>query len=369
MRVLVNASNIHVGGGTQVALSFINFLYKFPHFDFIVLASDKVYNQLEIGLLPINVRVEKGDFGIKQYLRGNSKQILKLEEQISPDIVFTIFGPSYWTPKSPHLMGFAMPWLINPTSQAFKELPFKIWLIKIIQNYIKGYFTKKNAKFFVVETEDVKKRLEKYFNVPLSNTWVADNTYNQHFNLVEIAPSRTSSFFELLTITANYPHKNLRIIKKVIPILKQRGLKVRFTLTIPDVDFNEMFGDEKEYVRNLRPISSKDCPKYYNQADALFLPTLLECFTASYPEAMVMKRPILTSDLPFAKQICGEEGALFFDPLNPVDIVNQIETLVNNEQLYNDLVAKGLIRVKQFLTSEERAEKYISIFEAILNKA
>ena len=98
----------------------------------------------------------------------------------------------------------------------------------------------------------------------------------------------------------------IRIIKKVIPILKQRGLKVRFTLTIPDVDFNEMFGDEKEYVRNLRPISSKDCPKYYNQADALFLPTLLECFTASYPEAMVMKRPILTSDLPSAKQICGD---------------------------------------------------------------
>lgn len=369
MRILINASNIHVGGGAQVSLSFIYHLQHFQHHKFLVLASQKISSQLNLSELKSNVEVKTIDFGFSDSLKRKAKGMHNLEKKFNPNVVFTVFGPSYWTPKAPHLMGFAMPWLINPESKAFKELSVKMWLKKNIQNRIKGFYNSKNAKYYVVETEDVKQRLKQYFKVPLENTWVVDNTYNQHFNNVVVQPTKQSEVFELITITANYPHKNLKIIKKIIPILKTRGLKVRFTLTIPSTDFENMFGGENEYVRNLGPISSKDCPKYYNQSDALFLPTLLECFTASYPEAMVMKRPILTSDLPFAKQICKEGNALFFDPLNPEEIANQIENLVNNDHLYDELVKNGLKRVKEYMTSEQRAEAYISILEKLGQKA
>lgn len=369
MKIFINASNIRFGGGAQVALSFINFLFRYNHHEFTIVVSSKISSQLKHEGKPKNVTFIELDFGIKEWLKGKGKVLCELEKTINPDVVFTVFGPSYWTPKAPHLMGFAMPWLINPESKAFKELSVKMWLKKNIQNRIKGFYNSKNAKYYVVETEDVKQRLKQYFKVPLENTWVVDNTYNQHFNNVVVQPTKQSEVFELITITANYPHKNLKIIKKVIPILKSRGLKVRFTLTIPSTDFENMFGGENEYVRNLGPISSKDCPKYYNQSDALFLPTLLECFTASYPEAMVMKRPILTSNLPFAKQICKEGNALFFDPLNPEEIANQIENLVNNDHLYDELVKNGLKRVKEYMTSEQRAEAYISILEKLGQKA
>ena len=46
MRILVNASNIHVGGGTQVALSFINLLKNFPQHQFCIFASSKVHEQI-----------------------------------------------------------------------------------------------------------------------------------------------------------------------------------------------------------------------------------------------------------------------------------------------------------------------------------
>ena len=298
-----------------------------------------------------------------------TKKMLDLEKTINPSLVFTIFGPSYWTPRSPHLMGFAMPWLINPETKAFGELSLKMWFKKKAQNIVKSYLVNKNAKYFVVETEDVKDRLRKFFDIPLSNTWVVDNTYNQHFNNIEIKPTRSKDVFELITITANYPHKNLKVIKEIIPFLKRKGVKARFTLTIPESDFRSVFGGETDYIRNLGPVSSKDCPACYNESDALFLPTLLECFTASYPEAMVMKRPILTSDLPFAKQICGDQNALFFDPLNPEMIANKIEKLIKEDGLYNQLVENGLKRVKEFLTSTQRAEAYVSIFEEIVRKS
>ncbi len=43
------------------------------------------------------------------------------------------------------------------------------------------------------------------------------------------------------------------------------------------------------------------------------MPTLLECFSASYLEAMYMKKIIFTSDLPFAHTVC-KDAAFYFAP-------------------------------------------------------
>src|SRR5688572_11945307 len=36
----------------------------------------------------------------------------RLEDEFNPDVVYTIFGPSYWLPKAPHVIGFAIPALL-----------------------------------------------------------------------------------------------------------------------------------------------------------------------------------------------------------------------------------------------------------------
>ena len=97
----------------------------------------------------------------------------------------------------------------------------------------------------------------------------------------------------------------------------------------------------------------------------MFLPTLLETFSASYPEAMKMERPILTSNLDFAIDICGD-AALYFNPLDSYDIANKIKTLITDPILYQDLVEKGKNRLKNFETSTSRAEKYLLCCEEII---
>lgn len=366
MKVIINASNIKVGGGVQVALSFVHSLFKFEGFNFYLLSSSKIYEQLDFDRIPDSVEVFKVDFGLKHWLKGSAKDLNEIEARIDPDIVFTIFGPSYWTPKSKHLMGFALPWLINPHSKAFGEVSTVMWVKKRVQNAIKAFFIKKNSQFFVVETEDVRRRLLKYLDIPLSKTWVVSNTYNQNFIGFRVKKPKRGMWFKFITIAANYPHKNLKILRRVIPILRARGLKARFTLTIPEKDFRSTFGKESDYLRNVGPLKSFECPSQYSDADALFLPTLLECFTASYPEAMIMGRPILTSDLSFAKQICGEECALFFDPLDPYEIADRIQEIIKDEALYNKLVKNGNERVKNFLTYDQRAKSYLKIIEEII---
>ena len=94
----------------------------------------------------------------------------------------------------------------------------------------------------------------------------------------------------------------------------------------------------------------------------MFLPTLLETFSASYPEAMKMKKPILTSYLDFALDICGD-AALYFDPTSAEDIADKILMLSVDENLYQNLVSQGTERLKKFETPESRVKKYMEIFE------
>jgi glycosyltransferase involved in cell wall biosynthesis len=96
----------------------------------------------------------------------------------------------------------------------------------------------------------------------------------------------------------------------------------------------------------------------------MFLPTHLECFSASYPEAMKMERPILTSNFSFATTVC-HDSALYFDNLDPKDIAEKIKEVFHNEKLYNDLVNKGKKRLTIFNNSRGQAEKYLKIFKEL----
>ena len=54
------------------------------------------------------------------------------------------------------------------------------------------------------------------------------------------------------------------------------------------------------------------------------MPTLVESFGLIYLEALMFRLPILTSDRDFAHWMC-RDLALYFDPMDPVSIVNTIE--------------------------------------------
>src|SRR5690606_31883324 len=103
-----------------------------------------------------------------------------------------------------------------------------------------------------------------------------------------------------------------------------------------------------------------ECPSLYRQSDFMFLPTLLECFTATYPEAMCMDTPILTSDLPFARSICGS-AAEYFNPLSPKDIGDKIFNLSHDTVKVEELIKMGRKQLLLFDNSKQRADKYLKI--------
>ena len=377
MKLLINTSNLSVGGGLQVALSFINEIKNIiNNNEYHIVMTNKISMQLDIYTFPKNFsfyNISNSPASLK-----NRKNVIKelnyLEDKINPDLVFTIFTPSYWKPKStPHLSGFALGWITNPRTLAFEKLSFKQKVKRTLDSLYKKYYVKRDSNYFVVETQDVKNKLTKILNITNQNIFVVGNTYNSFFDEVEFPKyqliDKKENEFRLITIAHNYPHKNVLIIKDVVNYLKNEyiNFKFKFFITIDDASFDTHFHGLEEYVINIGSVESKYCPSLYEQCDALFLPTLLESFTASYPEAMKMKKPILTSDLSFAHYLC-EDAAVYFDPLNPKNIAGKIIELSENKELVNQLIQKGTQRLKTFETAKTRAEKYLNICEEIIKK-
>lgn len=373
MKLLINTSTLSGTGVTQVAVSFIMECIKIPHNEYHVFLSPSVAKQLDQTKFPSNFffyLIESHPiYGMKGFF--TRRRIKKLCQKIAPDCVFSVFGPSCWSPSVPHLQGYAYPYCIYPESPIFTLLTLKEKILIAIHKKIYCYFLKRNGKYFVCETSSVSNRLHLLLNIPKANVFTVTNTCNTVFQSSlsnkRVLPLNTDDEFRFLSLCSFMKHKNLEILNRVIPLLQKRSLrKIRFVLTVDEVLFTQKISDEvKECIINVGKVDIVTCPYLYRETDALFLPTLLECFSANYPEAMMMERPILTSNLSFATEVCGD-AALYFNPMDPNDICEKILMVVNSVSLRQKLIENGRKQLTLFDSSFERAQKYIDCCTKII---
>ena len=124
---------------------------------------------------------------------------------------------------------------------------------------------------------------------------------------------RYSGRFRLICLTRYYSHKNLEMIVETFRRYADRLREVTVFLTIPadqERQCNRLLrlagqSGVDDRIVNLGTIEQSDVPHYFRNCDALLLPTLLESFSTTYLEAMHCGLPILTSDLDFAREVCG----------------------------------------------------------------
>jgi len=378
MKILINTANLKKGGALQVAHSFITEIKDNKLDLFFIVLSHEVSALIDEKLYPDNIKFYHYSLtpGVIKVFTGKDRFLDSLEKKINPDCVFTIFGPSYWIPKSKHIMGYAIPHHIYPESPFFKSISLPKRLKLILLKHLHKINLRKSKAIFVVETNDVKRRLSKFLIIDESKIFIVSNSFNSVFNMpgiqidkkyLKFQKDKSHNTFRFITITANYPHKNLIILKKVVPLLIKRNIDCEFFLTL-NKDEITGFSPYENRIKNIGPVPIQVCPFLYYNSDALFLPTLLECFTASYLEAMRTSKPILTSDLSFARDICGD-AAEYFNPLDADEIADKIEKFISDQKRRNQLIELGNKQLESFHTASSRAEKYLNICHEIFQKA
>jgi glycosyltransferase involved in cell wall biosynthesis len=176
----------------------------------------------------------------------------------------------------------------------------------------------------------------------------------------------------VLCLSAAFRHKNLTIIPEVVHILRtEHQFACTFVVTLPEDSplYREIRREAarrkvSNLIDNVGPLNLDDCVREYKRASALFLPTLFEIFSATYIEAMAMGVPIVTTDLDFAHDICGD-GALYYEPLSPAAAADALHTALTDKALREALVRRGRARLAAFPDPKGKHEMLIEWLKEI----
>jgi len=153
--------------------------------------------------------------------------------------------------------------------------------------------------------------------------------------------------------------------------LSSKNIKFKFYVTLPyeGKEVKLFWALVKKYkvgknIINCGVLRISECIDLYNKSDIVFLPTLLETFSATYPEAMYMDKPILTTDLDFARDVCGD-AAIYFEPRSATDAAKKLFFLATDNELCEKLIMNGKKRLKSLPTPHQKFGMLISWIQEI----
>lgn len=217
----------------------------------------------------------------------------------------------------------------------------------------------KNTDVLFCQTEVAAKRLQQMFGFDgpiriLPNAVSMDVMKASNGISIPECYYQNDDKLRLFYLTRYYPHKNIELLVDLFAQYRHQLADVRLFLTI---DSNQHPLASKllskidklklqEQIVNLGPLSQSELPGYFSHAHALIMPTTLESFSGTYLEAMSFGCPIITSDLDFAHDICGD-AALYFDPWSVDSLFNVLNRFIYDNDIKLELANRGKLRLSQ----------------------
>lgn len=370
-RVLVNCSNLHVGGGVAVASSFLDCLdpdYCRDAFEIHVLVSSSVNaNVVSLGVDTnrfASYRV-KDIFGIKA-LMPHMRRCFR-----GFDLVFTVFGPNYgFSSNVRNLVGFAQPNIIYPRHPLVNMLTTRKRLSRRVKYLVQTWFFSKSSAI-VVELDHVKYGLRKKGGFRDTRIYIVKSAVHHVYldknKWEDIHVDEGSGDLCLGIISKNYLHKNLSILPKVKEILSdQYGLNVSFFVTFTPEEWSKCEPEFKMSIVNVGGLNLAQCPTFYSKMDGVIFPSVLECFSAVPIEAMKLKKPIFASDLNFIRDVC-DTHANYFDPLSPDSVAKSVyEFFSLPEESRQEIINNAFEFMENYPGPDVRARNYLDIIRTEL---
>jgi glycosyltransferase involved in cell wall biosynthesis len=229
------------------------------------------------------------------------------------------------------------------------------------------------ADHIIAISENTRKDIIEYFNIDEKKVTTIHlgcsldkDMINQYTN-----NSRDNITAVLFIGSRKGTHKNFNNYIQAIKLIVNLDENIEFIFggggefTNQEKEAINDLGIEK-YIKYIPIHSDNDIIQLYKNATLLVYPSLYEGFGLPLVEAFNCGTPCIT-----AKGSCLEEvggnAALYFDPLNPMDIANKVITVIESPNLQNELISNGYLRAELF-TWENTVRNTFKVYENLLNK-
>ncbi|KAA8484661.1 glycosyltransferase involved in cell wall biosynthesis [Arcticibacter tournemirensis] len=354
MRVLINVSNLRFGGGKTVGLNILTYYLNNSKIRqlLIIAPSSCGYEYLKDSYPKARFVFLSRIFNCS-FLKVLTNYVILpfLSVTSKCDFVLSLGNIAFPVFNRPQFLLIHQSFLAYPDSLVWDRVrlddkSFYIYLRRMIK-FIK--INLRYASVIGVQTETMRSRISGLYDIPKDRILVIPNAVSFNCMKSDIVKEDTpSNQIRLLFLSKYYPHKNFEILFELAKRVKEFSLPIHITITIEKTEnsgsmrFLEMVDklDLNFFITNIGNVAIDDIERVYKEHDGLFLPTLLESFSGTYIESMFFGKPIFTSKMDFAVDVC-KDAAFYFDPFDPLDILNVVSEAFANPELIDLKVGLG----------------------------
>ncbi|WP_374945163.1 glycosyltransferase [Sphingomonas sp.] len=370
-RVLLDFSNLRVGGGVQVASATLQELsapalrerYPWLIDRTAIRISPAVRGHLSIDTATLP--------GVVEVVETRPTVLAPLKPSRDAfDVRFTLFGPTYTGRLARReIAGFAEVTLVyDPVEygQAHRARPLRERIGVAIKRRLVG-----RSDIYVIETDAIAARLTARYGIAPSRIRVVPNRPHPVIRAAKV-PARSARVapgeLHLLYPTRAYPHKNLDIIGPTGDLYAARsGRRLVVHTTLRADEWQALSPESRRSMHNHGEVTPGGLAQIYTTVDGVFFPSLLEASSATPLEANVLGVPLIASDRDFVRASAKAQG--WFDPANPGSIVDSLLDFEDGIPAAWSRAAGVSQAYRRVLDSSNRTESYLDIIGAELARS
>lgn len=369
-RFLFNCSTNIVGGGLKNSAFFIKQAMGSKNIDWSFAVSKEVKSLLEAWGIKIN-----DSFYVfpSSPARDKSarKKLLELVKKLSPELIFTMAGPAYVKFPVLHVQGLSNPYVTHADWDGFMLRGSLSKALQFAAQTAVQLWCSTWADYFVFQTEEARNKYRGRTFISKDRTKVISNAYDASMQFEsDSVETKNDDKIKIICPAPSHSHKALQFIPAIARELKKLlDRPFEFILTIEkDAMWNNIYNDSVKYgvtenVITRGSYNYSEVAEIYKGTQLVFVPSLVETFSATYLEAMAVKKPLIAADKGFARSICGD-AAVYVNPKDASASAKKIFEVLNDANLKNNLIENGTAtlqkygdHIKRFNTIEEHLLK------------
>lgn len=342
MKIIINASNMHAGGGKTMLVDFLNTAKSIESINFVFL---------------VDQRFDEKDYSakniiIKKYTPYQRIFIFKYIKKISNDgdlIIYfgnipplkkhnqktLLFQSNRMMVEKYPLKGYPLKWKIR--------VPFEKILVRICLNNVDEIVVQTFSMKYIIQNFRINKFRGKVSILPFKNL---------EGQVDKVSEKESDSF---LYVAGPDPHKNHRNLLIAWKLLHDEGIRPKLYLTVDDDVFVNQYNFIKDYIKQnqlsieIKPrLSRSELLEYFNNVSALIYPSFFEAYGLPLIEAQHHHLPIIASELDYVRDLI--DPVEVFNPYSPLSISRSVKRFLNikenrqhimtSEELFKQILRK-----------------------------
>ena len=373
-KCLFNCTTNLVGGGVKNSALFIKFAIQDHNFIWYFAISPQVKAILE----EWGIDCSKMYVFIHSPSKNKSSRVKlgQLALELNADLVYTMAGPAYVDFPCTHVLGMSEPYVSHANWSEVRRGRSLLNSIKTLGLSLYKSFYAKKADFWIFQTDYSKNCFSKRLSILPERTVTIFNAID--LNIVEYFKEKpfrklgTDNEIIVLCPGGPYAHKALDTIPYLANLMKEKDIPVRFLLTVDtDTDCWKLITklartlNVSDNIETLGSYNYATVNNVLSKADIVYVPSILETFSASYIEAFAAKVPLVCADKGFARDVCGN-AAIYVDPLDYETTTNHFIELISSEEKQVKIISDGVKMLSLYGDQKLRFERVLNYLNYIL---